>query len=77
MSLLACLGQDAEALRDILIHRLESKTEATELKLAIMKFFTACVKSQPGLIQLLLSDANHLLESVMDLLKNLQLDDES
>ena len=76
MSLLACLGQDAEALRDILIHRLESKTEATELKLAILKFFTACVKSQPGLIQLLLSDANHLLESVMDLLKNLQLDDE-
>ena len=77
MSLLACLGQDAEALRDILIHRLESKTEATELKLAILKFFTACVKSQPGLIQLLLSDANHLLESVMDLLKNMQEDEGS
>ena len=77
MSLLACLGQDAEALRDILIHRLESKTEATALKLAILKFFTACVKSQPGLIQLLLSDANHLLESVMDLLKTVQDEEET
>ena len=71
MSLLACLGQDAEALRDILIHRLESQTEATTMKLAILSFFTACVKSQPGLIQLLLSDAN-LLESVMTLLANAQ-----
>ena len=71
MSLLACLGQDAEALRDILIHRLESQTEATTMKLAILSFFTACVKSQPGLIQLLLGDAN-LLESVMTLLANVQ-----
>ena len=32
MSLLACLGNDAEALRDILIHRLESQTEDVALK---------------------------------------------
>jgi hypothetical protein len=39
MSLLACLGSDAEAIRDILIHRLEAQTEDILLKIAIVKFF--------------------------------------
>lgn len=39
-SMLACFGNDAEAIRDILLHRLESKTEDINLKLAIVKFFT-------------------------------------
>ena len=58
MSMLACLGNDAEALRDILIYRLESQTEDVALKVAILDFFTASVKAQPGLIQLLLSVDN-------------------
>ena len=72
MSLLACLGNDSEALRDILIHRLESQTEDVALKVAILKFFTASVKSQPGLIQLLLSvkEDEGCLRSVMTLLKD-------
>ena len=66
-----CLGNDAEALRDILIHRLESQTEDVALKIAILKFFTMSVKSQPGLIQLLLSvkEDEGCLKSVMTLLK--------
>lgn len=32
MSLLACLGSDADAIRDILIFRLESQTEDVKLK---------------------------------------------
>ena len=54
MSMLACFGNEAQAIRDILLRRLESKTEDILLKIAIVKFFTSCVESQPGLIQLLL-----------------------
>ena len=62
ISILACLGNDAEALRDILIHRLESQTESISLKVAILKFFTANAKTQPGLIQLLLSQEEGCLK---------------
>ena len=84
MSLLACLGSDAEAIRDILIFRLESQTEDVKLKVAIIgmyftvlftlsrslilffhapllaneDFFSACVESQPGFIQLLIGAKN-------------------
>ncbi len=54
MSLLACLGGDAEAIRDVLIYRLESQTEDVSLKVAIVDLFSACVDSQPGFIQLLI-----------------------
>ena len=65
-------GNDAEALRDILIHRLESQTESVSLKIAILKFFTANAKTQPGLIQLLLSQDQGCLKSVINLLKSLK-----
>ena len=45
MSLLACLGTDAEAIRDILIHRLQAQTEDILLKIAIVKFFTLVLLS--------------------------------
>ncbi len=54
MSLLACLGGEAEAVRDILVYRLESQTEDASLKVAIVDLFSACVNSQPGFIQLLI-----------------------
>ena len=54
MSMLACFGAEAQALRDIFLRRLESKTEDILLKISIVKFFTSAVESQPGLIQLLL-----------------------
>merc|ERR1711899_423262 len=53
-SMLACFGNEAQAIRDILLRRLESKTEDILFKIAIVRFFTSCVESQPGLIQLLL-----------------------
>jgi len=39
MSLLACLGSDAEAIRDILIHRLEAQTVDVLLKIGIIRLF--------------------------------------
>ena len=39
MSLLACLGSDADAIRDILIFRLESQTEDVKLKVTV---FSLC-----------------------------------
>ena len=65
-----------------MIHRLESQTEDIALKVAILKFFTKSVRSQPGLIQLLLSNGNEIskssedegcLKSILTLLKNLEL----
>ena len=38
MSLLACLGSDADAIRDILIFRLESQTEDVKLKVTVSVF---------------------------------------
>ena len=38
MSILACLGSDADAIRDILIFRLESQTEDVKLKVPIISF---------------------------------------
>ena len=65
MSLLACFGSDAEAVKEIFISRLESKTEDVLLKIAIIKFFSACVDAQPGLIQLLLdAKDNVMIENV-------------
>jgi hypothetical protein len=44
MSLLACLGTDAEAIRDILVHRLQAQTEDILLKIAIVRFFRSVNK---------------------------------
>jgi len=54
MSLLACLGRDAEAIRDNFIYRLTSQTEDLALKVALVDLFAACVETQPGFIQMLI-----------------------
>ena len=51
---------------------MESQTESVSLKIAILKFFTANAKTQPGLIQLLLSQDQGCLKSVINLLKSLK-----
>ena len=61
MSMLACWGPDAEAVREIFVNRLDSKTEDILLKIAIVDFFTACVETQPGLTQLLLAIKDDIL----------------
>ncbi|KAH6927605.1 hypothetical protein HPB50_006156 [Hyalomma asiaticum] len=54
MSLLACLGRDAESFRDQLLLRLSKDTEDVRLKLAILQLLAVCTRTQPGLFELLL-----------------------
>uniref|UniRef100_T1IY66 EF-hand domain-containing protein n=1 Tax=Strigamia maritima TaxID=126957 RepID=T1IY66_STRMM len=79
-SLLACLGNDAEAIRDTYLCRLEAITEDVRLKIALMEFLTACVVCQPGLLEMFLNipkpvdqeiikDQSSCLQSVVEILK--------
>ena len=55
MSVLACLGSDAEALRDIFLTRLAATTEDIQLKVVIVSFLSVCVETQPGLVEIFLN----------------------
>ncbi|KAL3189514.1 hypothetical protein MRX96_002819 [Rhipicephalus microplus] len=54
MSLLACLGRDAESFRDQLLLRLSKDTEDVRLKVALLQLLAVCTRTQPGLFELLL-----------------------
>lgn len=58
MSLLACLGRDAESFRDQLLLRLSKQTEDVRLKVALLQLLAVCTRTQPGLFQLLLGSAS-------------------
>lgn len=55
MSLLACLGSEAESVRDHFLYRLEEVTEDIRLKIALLDFLSCCIKYQPGLIEMFLN----------------------
>ncbi|RWS05256.1 Nup188-like protein [Dinothrombium tinctorium] len=55
MSLLACLGSEAESVKDHFLYRLEAVTEDLRLKVAILDFLSSCIKHQPGLIEMFLN----------------------
>ncbi|KAK3087060.1 hypothetical protein FSP39_001128 [Pinctada imbricata] len=55
MSILACLGGDAEAIRDMYLTRLHAVTEDLPLKVVILEFLSVCVEAQPGLIEIFLN----------------------
>ncbi|TRY95067.1 hypothetical protein DNTS_004696 [Danionella cerebrum] len=55
MSVYACLGSDAAALRDAFLTRLQSRTEDMRIKVTILEFLTVAVETQPGLIELFLN----------------------
>ncbi|KAL4219660.1 hypothetical protein ACF0H5_022232 [Mactra antiquata] len=55
MSILACLGGQGEAIRDIYLMRLSSVTEDLGLKTGILELLSVCVYTQPGLIELFLN----------------------
>lgn len=55
MSVYACLGNDAAAIRDAFLARLQSKTEDMRIKVMILEFLTVAVETQPGLIELFLN----------------------
>ncbi|XP_051906933.1 nucleoporin NUP188 [Hippocampus zosterae] len=55
MSVYACLGSDAAAIRDAFLTRLHSRTEDMRIKVMILEFLTVAVETQPGLIELFLN----------------------
>ncbi|KAJ8260513.1 hypothetical protein COCON_G00162360 [Conger conger] len=55
MSVYACLGGDAAAIRDAFLIRLQSKTEDVRIKVMTLEFLTVAVETQPGLIELFLN----------------------
>uniref|UniRef100_A0A3B4D104 Nucleoporin NUP188 n=1 Tax=Pygocentrus nattereri TaxID=42514 RepID=A0A3B4D104_PYGNA len=55
MSVYACLGSDAAAIRDAFLTRLQSKTVDLRIKVTILEFLTVAVETQPGLIELFLN----------------------
>ncbi|CAB1318904.1 unnamed protein product [Coregonus sp. 'balchen'] len=48
MSVYACLGGDAAAIRDAFLTRLQSRTEDMRIKVMILEFLTVAVETQPG-----------------------------
>ncbi|XP_070614706.1 nucleoporin NUP188 [Erythrolamprus reginae] len=55
MSVYACLGSDASAIRGAFLSRLQSKIEDMRIKVMIFDFLTVAVETQPGLIELFLN----------------------
>ncbi|KAI0231260.1 Nucleoporin NUP188-like protein [Lamellibrachia satsuma] len=55
MSILACLGNDAESIRDMYLARLHSNTEDIQLKVVILELLSVCVETQPGLIEMFIN----------------------
>ncbi|CAL1295040.1 unnamed protein product [Larinioides sclopetarius] len=55
MSLLACFGSEAEAIRDHFLARLSSVYEDIRFKVSMWEFLTVCVVQQPGLIEMFIN----------------------
>ncbi|KAM8934282.1 nucleoporin NUP188 [Pelodytes ibericus] len=55
MSVYACLGSDAAAIRDAFLNRLQCNIEDIQIKVMILEFLTVAVETQPGLIELFLN----------------------
>ncbi|XP_054157668.1 nucleoporin NUP188-like [Oppia nitens] len=58
MSMLACLGSDAEAMRENFLFRLDQVTEDLNFKIALLNFLSSCVERQPGLMEMFLNVDN-------------------
>ncbi|XP_053329838.1 nucleoporin NUP188 isoform X2 [Spea bombifrons] len=55
MSVYACLGSDAAAIRDAFLNRLQCTVEDMQIKVMILDLLTVAVETQPGLIELFLN----------------------
>lgn len=55
MSMLSCLGNEAETIRDVYLMRLLSATESISLKVFTLEWLSICVQCQPGIIELFLN----------------------
>lgn len=52
MSMLACLGSEAEAVREHFLFKLDAVTEDVHVKVSLLDFLAVCVQHQPGLMEL-------------------------
>ena len=78
MSMLACLGSAAEAVKEHFLARLQSTTEDIRIKESLLDFLSACVQYQPGLMELFINinastaspgdPSNSVLQTVLDIL---------
>lgn len=55
MSLMACLGSEADKVCEFFVNCLDNKNANVGLKVAILGLLSTCVKHQPGLIELFLN----------------------
>lgn len=76
MSLMTCLGSEAAKACKFFIESLSSQETSVDIKATILDLLSACVKHQPGLIELFLNyqnesnEGSQSLEVVMSLLKD-------
>uniref|UniRef100_A0A6A7FUA9 Nucleoporin NUP188 homolog n=1 Tax=Hirondellea gigas TaxID=1518452 RepID=A0A6A7FUA9_9CRUS len=66
--LVACLGSEAEVIRELLLNRLNAATEDTRVKVAITRLLSAAVTSQPGLLRAFLSPPDSLMDTLTQLM---------
>ena len=55
MSILACLGNEAEPIRDMYLSHLQANTGDIQLKVVILELLAVCVETQPGLTEMFLN----------------------
>lgn len=58
--MLACLGSEAEAVREHFLFKLDAVTEDVRVKVSLLDFLSVCVKHQPGLIEMFVNSDNEL-----------------
>lgn len=67
MPLVACLGGEAEGIRDALLRRLDSATEDVRVKVALLRLLTASTTRQQGLTNAFLTPPEKLLDPLTSL----------
>ncbi|KAF2360158.1 Nucleoporin Nup188 [Trinorchestia longiramus] len=66
--LVACLGSQAEVIKELLLYRLRAAAEDTRVKVSITRLLTAAVANQPGLLRAFLTPPETLMDVLTDLL---------
>ncbi|XP_076066581.1 nuclear pore complex protein Nup188 [Oratosquilla oratoria] len=67
--LVACLGAEAEGIRDALLTRLDAAAEDVQVKVAIVQLLTAATTHQPGLMRSFITPPDPCLETLVILLE--------
>ena len=67
--LVACLGPEAEGIKDSLLTRLDSATEDLRIKMTLLRLLKVSTIHQPGLLRLFLTPLPPLLDPITSLLR--------